>query len=354
MTRKASALRTARALLGALALFVSGCVETDYLLQAAEGQLDLACRARSIESAIEDENLDPRTRTLLADVPKIKAFAKKRGLVPTSSYEDFVALDRGSVVYVVNAAPELSLEPRRWTFPIAGSVPYLGWFDRELALGQARQLAEQGWDVDVRGASAYSTLGWFNDPVLSSMIPDEPDALAELANTILHESLHATVYVPGQSTFNEGLATFVGDSLTVEYFTQRDGPGSAQLAEWREGEAHGKEIQKQLHAAYVELDTLYRSKLSRAQKLAKKAEILARVRADTGFRRPISNATLTGFATYHSDEAGFERLYAACHNDLGELIAVVKTVRDEDFPERNAKELSGVLKKLTARCPAAR
>lgn len=354
MTLRTSAPGTARALLGALALFASGCVETDYLLQAAEGQLDLACRARSIESAIEDENLDPHTRALLADVPNIKSFAKKRGLVPTSSYEDFVALDRGSVVYVVNAAPELSLEPRRWTFPIVGSVPYLGWFDKELAQTQARQLAEQGWDVDVRGASAYSTLGWFNDPVLSSMIPDEPDALAELANTILHESLHATVYVPGQSTFNEGLATFVGDSLTAEYFTLRDGPGSLQLAEWREGEAHGKEVQQQLHAAYVELDTLYRSKLSRTQKLEKKAEILARVRRDTGFRRPISNATLTGFATYHSDEAGFERLYAACHNDLSELIGVVKTVKDDDFPERNAKELSGVLKKLTARCPTAR
>ena len=331
-------------------MLLGGCVETDYLLQAAEGQLDLACRARSIEASVKDSELDPRTRTLLADIPAIKAFARQKGLVPTSSYERFVALDRPSVVWVVTAAPRLSLEPKRWWFPIAGTVPYLGWFDKALARWSARLLAEEGWDVDVRGASAYSTLGWFDDPVLSSMIPDEPDALAELANTILHESVHATAYVPGQSTWNEGLATYVGDALTVEYLTTRYGADSTELAAWREGEAYAETVHDELAKARQELVSLYASSKSEAEKLTKKSEILRRARASTGFRRPITNATLATFSTYHGGEAALGKLHEACGGDLSRLLAVAKSASSSDFNAPSTENLEPVVQRLSKRC----
>lgn len=346
-------MRFSRALLVASALASASCVEFDYLLHAAEGQLDLACRARSIESSVENDDLDPRTRALLADVPNMKAFAEKNGLQPTESYETFVALDRSSVVYTVSAAPPLSLEPKRWTFPIAGEVPYLGWFDKHLAVQQARWLEADGYDVDVRGAAAYSTLGWFSDPVLSSMIESAPDALAELANTILHESVHATVYIPGQSSFNEGLATYLGDELTVRFLDSRFGENSPELREWQEGERRGKQVRKRFHEAYKELDALYKSELPDAEKLDKKATILADVRADVGFRRPVTNATLTNFSTYHSSREDFARLYEACGWSITRVMTATKTLVSEDFAERNQEELGTVIELLSGRCAAA-
>ncbi len=342
-----------RAVLVAGLVGSSGCVEFDYLLHAAEGQLDLACRARSVESSVDNDDLDPSTRALLADVPKMKAFAEQNGLQPTESYESFVALDRPSVVWTVSAAPPLSLEPKRWTFPIAGEVPYLGWFDKHLAIQQARWLESEGYDVDVRGAAAYSTLGWFSDPVLSSMIENAPDALAELANTILHESVHATVYIPGQSSFNEGLATYLGDELTVRFLDSRFGENSAELKEWQDGERRGKKVHKRCHEAFVELDALYKSDLEDAVKLEKKALVLADVRADVGFRRPVTNATLTNFSTYHSSRDDFARLYEACGRDIPRVMTATKTLVAEDFRERNQEDLSTVIELLSGRCANA-
>jgi predicted aminopeptidase len=340
------------ALAACLSFTIAGCVEADYLLHAIEGQLDLACRARSIESAAADDDLDPRTRALLADVPRMKAFAVESGLEPTSSYETLVGLDRPSVVYVVSAAPPLSLEPKRWWFPVAGNVPYLGWFDKNLAIQQARWLEAEGWDVDVRGASAYSTLGWFDDPVLSSMIEDADDALAELANVILHESVHATVYVPGQSSFNEGLATYIGDELTVRYLDARFGPNSPALAAWLDGEARGREIRQRFHRGYQELSALYASDRPDAEKLAKKKAILADIQTEVRFRRPINNATLAGYSTYHSSREDFARLWEACAREPRRMIDVTKTLRAEDFPEPNAEVLTKTIDAMVTKCRA--
>jgi predicted aminopeptidase len=342
--------RSTSALTACLSVALAGCVEADYLLHAIEGQLDLACRARSIESAAADDDLDPRTRALLADVPRMKDFAVESGLEPTSSYETFVGLDRPNVVYVVSAAPPLSLEPKRWWFPVAGNVPYLGWFDKNLALQQARWLEADGWDVDVRGASAYSTLGWFDDPVLSSMIEDADDALAELANVILHESVHATVYIPGQSSFNEGLATYIGDELTVRYLDARFGPGSDELTSWLEGETRGREIRERFHRGYDALSALYASDLPDTEKLAKKKTLLAEIQADVRFRRPITNATLAGYSTYHSSRDEFARLWEACSQEPRLMIEVTKTLRAEDFPEANAEDLAKTVDGLVAKC----
>jgi predicted aminopeptidase len=333
-----------------LTLAMSGCFEVDYLLQAGEGQLDLLCRARNLEDARENKDLSPNTRRLLGDVPIVKRFATKAGLIPTKSYEDFVALDRRSVVWVVSAAPTFSLEPKQWWFPIVGDVPYLGWFDKHLAQNHAESMAADGWDVDMRGSIAYSTLGFFDDPVLSTMIDDAPDADGELANVILHESVHATVYVAGQSEFNEGLATFVGDHLTIEYLTERFGAESHEITAWVDGEAYGRALRERLYQAYRDLTALYKRKISREEMLKQKSLYLEGLRAEVGFPRPITNATLAHYDTYHGGEEAFAKLYEVCNRDIREVIRVTRVVTAKDFDKTAESDLTKLVDKLGKRC----
>ncbi len=298
-------------LLAALgALCTAGCAAPGYLAQAAQGQLDLLCRARPIERAIRDPETPERVRALLREVPSIKKFGIGYGLTPTKSYETYVALDRPRVVYVTSASEPLAFRGRKWRFPIVGSVPYLGWFDRDAALRFAEGLAKEGLDVDVRGATAYSTLGWFSDPVLSSMLPNGPATLAGLVDVVLHESVHATVYVPGQSTFNESLAEYVSDGLAEEYLTSHG--LLPELVAYRTGRTEGTRRRERMHETYKTLEALYASSLPRKEKLAKKAAILEALRLELGFSRPLTNATLLESRTYGSESDAFEALFVKC------------------------------------------
>lgn len=347
MTRQR--LRAAAITIAAAAsLSGTGCLETGYVLQAVEGQLDMMCRARGVDAVVDDEETDPRVRDLLLELPRIKSFAGTSGLVPTGNYESYVDLDRPAAVWVVSATPEFSFEPLTWTFPIVGSVPYLGWFDRYRADEHADDLRQAGYDVDLRGASAYSTLGWFADPVLSSMLEDGPSGVGELADTILHESVHATIYVPGQSSFNEGLATFVGKRLAVEYLEQRFGRGAPELAAYEDGIVQGKERKVRMVQAFGELERLYATKLPVEEKRARKRAILMRLARETRARRVPNNATLAGFRTYHGEKDDFGRLFTAC-GTMPRFLAAAKTTTVADFDAPQAKDLGKVIDKLVAR-----
>jgi len=187
-----------------LAWLTSGCGGgLHYITQAAAGQEKLNGRGIEIKEIVEGQHLDKRTRGLLAQVATIKAFGEKKGLKHTNNYERYIWLGRPAVVWVVSACNPLAFRPKTWKFPIVGSITYTGWFDQKEAREYAEELKKKGWDVDVRPSQAYSTLGWFDDPILSTMIADGDEALGDLADVVLHETLHATFYVPGQSTPNE-------------------------------------------------------------------------------------------------------------------------------------------------------
>jgi len=310
-----------------VALASVGCLPLRYVTQAAAGQEQLNGRGVAIADVVENEWLDRRTRELLAHVPRIKAFGEKHGLRRTRNYERYLWINRPAVVWVVSACDPLRFRPKTWSFPVVGSITYTGWFDREEARAYAADLAKQGWDVDVRPSQAYSTLGWFDDPVLSTMISEGDEALGDLADVVLHETLHATYYVPGQSTLNESVASFVGDTLAVRYMDEAVGPDSVEKDRFLELRARGEARGKKMKAAYAELAALYASKLPREEKLAKKKEIVDRLRREAQARRPITNASLIQYKTYGSGREEMEALLRACDGDFPRLLATLERLR---------------------------
>ena len=188
--------------LALLVTMTSGCLMTRYLAQGAHGQLELLGRAEKIEDVIKDPATPTRTAMLLAAIPEIRKYGQTYGLNIKHNYKHYVLLGRPAAVWFVGAADPLAFKPLRWCFPIVGCFAGLGWFDEDEAVQQKLALEKKGYDAIVRPAGAYSTGGWFPDPVLSSMLSGGEDAYPSLANVILHESVHATVLVPDQPFFN--------------------------------------------------------------------------------------------------------------------------------------------------------
>jgi predicted aminopeptidase len=354
---RARAAALALVALGLLALGpLAGCTTGRYLAQAGCGQFDILLRARDLDSAARDAGVDPRTRALLLQVADIKAFGEAHSLRPTRNYHRYAALDRGAVVWVVTASEPLRFHPKTWWFPVVGRVPYLGWFDRDDAHDFADELRGEGWDADVGAADAYSTLGWFDDPVLSTMIAGGDEAVGELVNVILHESVHATLYVDGQTRFNESLAEFVAGKLTTVYLDAHYGLASREAVAYADAERRAEERGARMHRAYEVLSKLYASDEPREQKLAEKAAILVALRQETHFRRPINNATLSAFKNYNSATPELAALLAACGDSVGRFLAALQPLKKGGaFTSPNQADLAPVLLPLVkAGCPAGK
>ena len=352
------------ALLG-LVVTATGCANFGYLVQAGKGQFALWNEARPVDEWLKSETLSPRIKELLRKVPEIKAFGEGFGIRATGNYRSYVNLDRDALVYAVSACESLEFRTRKWDFPILGSVPYLGFFHREDALhyadelrAEARREAERKGleptfgliDVDVRNVPAYSTLGWFPDPLVSSMIPEGDDALGELAETVLHESLHATLYIPHQSSFNESLATFVGQSLADRYLREHYGEEAAPTRAYRLGNARSKEVSAAFASTAAELKTLYASEKSRADKLTAKEKILTALRERYRLRRPPNNASLSQYLTYSEGTAPFRNFFESkCASDWRRFLASVSRLKPDSFPEPQTENIEPVLRTLD--CP---
>jgi predicted aminopeptidase len=333
----------------ACALGASGCLMPQYLAQAGYGQLDLLGRARPIDEVVSDPDTPTRTAMLLAEIEPIKAYGRAYGLSVRRNYTRYVQVPRGGVVWFVGAADPLKFKPLRWCFPIAGCFAGLGWFDEDDAVKHKLALDQKGYDTIVRPAAAYSTGGWFPDPVLSTMLGGGDDAFPELANVILHESVHATVLVPDQPFFNESFATYVADALTNHWIKERFGPGSPEELAWALGQAlHLPRVARQL-GAYTQLKALYAGPLSREAKLAQKAKIIDELVDDLKLRRRPNNATLTETRVYNGGLAPLLGAHRAC-GDLRQLVAAGKTLTRADFTQKLQEDLVPIGSLLAERC----
>jgi predicted aminopeptidase len=326
-----------------LCLCAFGCTPLRYVTQAAAGQAELLDGKRDIDDIVRSGDFDARTRGLLSKVAGIKAFGERHGLKATKNYGTYVNLHRQAVVWVVSASAPLAFESKAWSFPITGSITYLGYFKRPEADAFAADLRTQKaptgdlWDVDVRGASAYSTLGWFDDPVLSTMIYPGDEALGELADVILHESLHATYFVPGQSILNESVAAFVGNHLAETYLDETTGVCSREKRSYVSLEADGAARARAMKSAYFELKAVYATTQPDAQKLATKAEILQRLRSTTHIWRVINNATLIQYETYGSGDAELTALLRSCSGSWPRFLRTLESWRPQ-FHSASAHE----------------
>lgn len=289
-----------------------------YVVTAAAYQLELLWGRVDLDRALRERDFTPAQRERLSQVPRIRAFAVRQGLAETGHYST-ISPDWNRTVYNVSACEPLAFRPRTWWFPIVGRVPYLGFFEKEAAEREADKLRAQGLDVYVRTAGAWSTLGWFNDPLLPDMASWTE---ARLANVLLHELTHATLWIPGSVAFNESLANFVGDTASLTYLREIYGPESTEVQHelaLRADRARFAELMREL---YRDLDEVYQSDDPDHVKEKRKRMILDSLSArtlDAGFHSPErwirwveredwNNARLVQFKVYNRSPEWFEEI----------------------------------------------
>lgn len=311
-------------------LALSGCETLAYYGQAVGGHFALVGNMQSVALVLADPAATPALKQRLEVASAIRDFASRELKLPDNgSYRSYAAVGRPYVVWNVVAAPEFSLKPLQSCFPVAGCVTYRGYYDKAKAERHASELRAVGHDVIVYGVPAYSTLGWFDDPLLSTFIgyPD-PD----LASLMFHELAHQLLYAKGDSTFNESFAVAVEREGVRRWLAARG--RDAELVRLREREERRQEFAARLEAVRGRLGALYRTRLAPSElRERKRAELevlrplLARMPAFEG-QEP-NNALLASYATYTDLVPVFEKFLADAQGDLPKFYARAKAFASE-------------------------
>ena len=337
-------LRAAAVLL--LLPLLAGCTAAGYYWQGFRGQLDLLERARPIPAVLATTE-DPALKRKLERVLAIREYASRELALPDNpSYRSYTDLGRRFVLWNVFAAPELSLEPRQWCFPVAGCVNYRGYFDEAAARAEAARLGATGDDVYVGGVPAYSTLGYFNDPMLSTVIR-YPDT--EVARLIFHELAHQVAYAKDDTVFNESFAVAVEEEGIGRWLAAQD--DAALTAQFNTSQRYRDGFRTLVSRTQSELVTLYASPASVEEKRAGKAAAFASMRAaydalkkewggfaayDGWFAQGPNNANLAAVGLYTQKVPEFHALLAGDSGDLRRFYAHVKALAALPKGERDS------------------
>ncbi len=332
-----------------MALGLAGCATVAWYGQAARGQIEILSKREDIAEVMADPATSPDLRERLRTVLEIRDFADSAlGLPDSRSYTLYADLEREAPLWNVVATPAYSVEPETWCYPLVGCLAYRGFFRRSRAQELAEEMASEGFDVAVFPATAYSTLGWFSDPVLDSMLDLSDPALAEL---IFHELTHEMLYVGGDTAFNEAFATFVGRLGTQRWLSRQDDP--AALKQWQAIQALDRQVTTMLLNARERLaqhfdqasdpERLAAAKQQEFERLKDDLRALAdrhdSGRIDAWLSRKLNNAHLALIATYESGVAAFESLYRReCNSDLACLYDRARALA-ESTPERRDRFL---------------
>jgi len=322
-----------------------------YVIQAANGEMQVLDHRRPIPEVIADPATPPKLRATLSEVNAAREFASRELKLPDNkSYRTYSDVQRPYVVWNVVAAPEFSLVPKHWCFPVAGCVAYRGYFHQHAARSLAAELRSQGYDVVVEGVPAYSTLGRFADPVLNTMLPY---GTTELAGIIFHELAHQLLYVPGDTSFNEAFATTVEDAGLERWLLSRG--NRAALERYRAESAEDRAVLHVLERYRAELVRLYDSGqpavAMRARKHAIFDELAAALRArekqsgkpsvyDAWLDEGLNNAELAAIDTYYDCVPGFQRMLREDGGDLERFYTHVRALAKQPKTERDARVCS--------------
>jgi predicted aminopeptidase len=328
-------------------LLVGGCANVGYYWQSIRGQFDIWSRQRDIASILQSAETPEATRERLATTLRMRAFAvSELGLPDNASYTRYADLGRPYVVWNVFATPELSLKPLNWCFPFAGCVSYRGYFSKEEAEAFAGELAQQGHDVYVGGVPAYSTLGWFADPVLNTVLGYSNPRLALL---IFHELAHQVVYVRDDTVFNESFAVAV-EREGIRRWLLRHGSAEDQ-ATYERGRARRDDFVGLVETYRGRIKTLYQSGLDPETMRTRKQETFREMARDylklkagwdgfTGYDRWFgqgpNNARLASVSIYTQMVPAFQVLLAREGGELPRFYEAVKALARQPREERNA------------------
>jgi len=331
----------AAAFLVVVAIAFSGC----YTLKQGTTMLGYLGRAVPLEDLASAEGATEEDRKFVQKVNDIRRFAMEElGLKESKNYTRYVELDRNYLAAVVSASPDDSFGRYEWWFPVVGKVPYKGFFNVEDARKERTKLEKKNLDVLIRGVNAFSTLGWFRDPLYSYMKNYSDRALADM---IIHELVHATVFIKSQAQFNEQLAEFVGTEGGRLYAERLSSPGNA-AEEADSGDADDASVALEDRATFLafireliaELDRVYKNDtLFREEKLRRKEEIIeaAKARFDAQYdslfktenyknftQQTINNAYLELYRLYYEEDNYFKDLYENSGVSLQDFIAAAK------------------------------
>ncbi|TPJ17929.1 aminopeptidase [Mesorhizobium sp. B2-7-3] len=323
-----------------MASALSGCTSVSYYAQSLEGHVRIMAARQDVGKLIEAPSTPEALRAKLTSASAIRRFATDELALPdNSSYHSYVDIHRDAVTWAVFAAPQFSLTPKTWCFPVFGCVPYRGYFDRKSATESAVALHRQGLDVYVTGITAYSTLGWSSDPLLSTMLRQDDTYLASL---VFHELAHQRLYVNGDSAFNEAFAVAVETTGTRKWL--RAAGDRAGLRRYEADRKRSADFLALVSKTRDELRQVYESSRTPDGMAAAKAATLDRLRTryrqmrdgswagyrgyDAWFNAPINNAKLAATSVYGEQVPAFIRLFDLCSGDYPRFYASVRRIAD--------------------------
>jgi len=331
----------------ARAVVVAGIVASlsaCYYMQAARGQFEVMNKRESIDDVINASETPAELSKRLELVKEVRQFSiDELGLPDNDSYRSYADIKRDYVVWNVFAAPEFSLQPKRWCFPVAGCVNYRGYFSEDAARRKADQLRDD-YDVAVGGIAAYSTLGRFSDPVLNTMMHWED---TDLVAVLFHELAHQVLYVKGDSGFNESFATAVEEFGLERWLSSRD--QQSELTGYRERQALNERLMKHVEQARLDLEAIYSSSIGAEEMRLRKKDRINQLHSDLsnelercGRESPawlgegLNNARLASMNLYHGRLPEFRTLLADCDDDLECFYAAASDLadRERDVPHR--------------------
>lgn len=334
--KQITALTLIMSFIGAM---LSGCSPL-YVMRAAYEEGKILWRRAPIADLIQSSKVPPDTEEKLRLVLAARDYAREAlEFNVGGSYASYSYVDRPDLTYIVVAAPKTELKPYTWWFLIVGSVPYKGFFSKDEALAEIERLKADGYDTYLRTAAAFSTLGWFDDPLLSHLLKYDKVLLSEI---VFHELFHNTLYVNGAGAFNESAANFVGHRAAIDFFRERLGADSPEhqraFQVWQEEREFGLFIAELAQT----LTELYNRDLPREDKLRLREEIFARGKADWARRiadrpehrarafsqQPLNNAVLMHYLVYLKDLDLFEAVYEQSGKSLVKTIEMLKLAVD--------------------------
>ena len=359
--RTGERVRTRRlGLVSIVAIFTLGAMlgcgfrvgDLPYFWHLAKGQLSLILNCRPIPELVREGSVDATVIERLEFVSDVKTYAFETiGLTASDHYSCFFNTEGRAVLWNTSASPPDRFEPFQWHFPIAGSVPYKGFFRRELAMAERDSLRARGYDAISRPVTAYSTLGFFADPVLSTMLQYPEDALADL---IIHELTHSAIYVPDHTDFNESLATYIGNVGSLRFLEERYGLGSETVAEARARRADVERFRLFMQEMVADLDSLYNQQLPREQVLRLRTDLFRAWQRRFETKLPefsdpsryrgfleweLNNARLLSYRRYNSRQELFAELYGLTGSDLRQSLELLKDCEQAEDPWRFAEDL---------------